>query len=343
MAIIKAVSSKASIGKAIDYITKDEKTEEKLISGIDCNPDTAIEEMKTTKVLWHKTQGRQYKHYVHSFSSEEKITPEQAHEIARELCNDRFNGFEVLISTHKDKDHIHSHIIVNSVSFEDGHKIQQSKSDLEKMKQDCNELSLKYGLKIPQKADEITTFNLDKYKVLEKSITGNYKSYVFECYKAVSKIKEESISKEDFVARMKEQGYETNWSENRKYITFTDQEGNKIRNNNLEKTFKELFGKEDLEIGFKANIDASRRIIQAREQLRNVKSENFDTGSVPGDREFVVEDINASIRESKDKINLDDCERSNRAAYEQSHELERNRIKEQEISKRNSRNYNQER
>lgn len=64
MAVIKAVSSRASIGHAINYVTKDEKTEEKLISGIDCSPQTAIDEMKATKEIWHKTEGRQYKHYI---------------------------------------------------------------------------------------------------------------------------------------------------------------------------------------------------------------------------------------------------------------------------------------
>ena len=111
MAIIKAVNSRASIGKAVKYVTKDEKTEEKLISGIDCNPQTAIEEMKTTKEMWGKTDGRQYKHFVHSFPPTDQVTPEQAHEMAKELCKERFEGHEVIIATHKDTDHIHSHII----------------------------------------------------------------------------------------------------------------------------------------------------------------------------------------------------------------------------------------
>ena len=63
MAVIKAVSSKAGIGHAIDYVTKKEKTEEKLVSGLHCEPETVKEEMQATKELWGKTDGRTYKHY----------------------------------------------------------------------------------------------------------------------------------------------------------------------------------------------------------------------------------------------------------------------------------------
>ena len=61
MAVIKAVSSKAGIGHAIDYVTKKEKTEEKLVSGLHCEPETVKEEMQATKELWGKTDGRTYK------------------------------------------------------------------------------------------------------------------------------------------------------------------------------------------------------------------------------------------------------------------------------------------
>ena len=155
MAIIKAVNSRASIGRAIRYITHSGKTEDKLISGIDCSPETAIEEMKTTKVVWGKEDGRQYQHFIHSFPPDEKITQEEAHKIAVELCETRFKGHEVLIATHKDTKHIHSHIIVNSVNYENGKKLHWKKQDLQNMKDRANEISLAYGLSVPVKNNEI--------------------------------------------------------------------------------------------------------------------------------------------------------------------------------------------
>lgn len=77
MAVIKAVSSKAGIGQALDYVTKEEKTEDKLVSGLHCEPDTVKDEMQATKELWGKTGGRTYKHFVHSYHEDEYITPEQ--------------------------------------------------------------------------------------------------------------------------------------------------------------------------------------------------------------------------------------------------------------------------
>ena len=99
MAVIKAVSSKAGIGQALDYVTKEEKTEDKLVSGLHCEPDTVKDEMQATKELWGKTGGRTYKHFVHSYHEDEHITPEQAHKNAIELAKgtEAWKGHEVLI------------------------------------------------------------------------------------------------------------------------------------------------------------------------------------------------------------------------------------------------------
>lgn len=343
MAIVKAVSSRASIGRAIKYITKDEKTEEKLVSGIECNPNTAIEEMKATKEIWGKTEGRQYKHFVHSFPPDEKITPEKAHEIATELCKERFKGHEVLIATHKDKDHIHSHIIVNSVNYEDGHKLQWSKKDLAQMKEHCNELSKQHGLSVPERGEEITTYNKEKYKVLEKAITGedNYKSYVLDCYKTVSAVKEQAIDRDDFITRMKDHGYETSWSDSRKHITFIDQDGNKVRNSNLEKTFKESFGKEEMERGFERNFETTRTIDKAREQLRDSGVGKDDRGTITDDSSLeitdtssILEKLHSTIRDAKDAVSVDDSQRNDRITQEQSVQREQNRIREQKTLER---------
>ena len=112
MAIIKVTNSKATLSKAIKYVTQEEKTEERLVSGINCTSGTALDEMKATKELFNKLQGRQYYHYVQSFSPDEKVDYKKAHQIAQELAQNQFKGFEVLIATHKDREHIHSHIIV---------------------------------------------------------------------------------------------------------------------------------------------------------------------------------------------------------------------------------------
>ena len=142
MAIIKVVNSKASIAHAINYITKAVKTDIRLIGGLNCNPQTAITEMKATKNAWRKTDGRQYKHFIQSFSPDEEITLDEANQIAKELINQSnlFSGYEICYATHKDREHIHTHIIVNSVSFEDGHKFNYSNYQLQKFKNLSDEI-----------------------------------------------------------------------------------------------------------------------------------------------------------------------------------------------------------
>jgi hypothetical protein len=81
MAVIKVTNSKATLGKAINYITKEEKTKDRLISGRNCNPSTALEEMKATKDQFDKLDGRQYYHYVQSFAKTDEVSHEKAHEI----------------------------------------------------------------------------------------------------------------------------------------------------------------------------------------------------------------------------------------------------------------------
>lgn len=268
MAVIKAVNSKASIGKAINYVTKEEKTEERLISGKDCNPRTAIDEMKATKEQWGKTGGRQYAHLVQSFNPEDKVTPQQAHEIGRKFIenNEKFKGHEVVISTHVDKRHVHNHFIVNSVNFENGKKLHTTKKELQQLKERSNELSREHGLSVPTRGDTITTFDQKKYRAIEKGAKGQDKSYLLDTARNVSQSLNKATDRESFIKDMESKGYKVNWRDTRKHITFTTPEGKKVRNSNLEKTFKEhKFSKEGMENEIQRNRE---RREPSREQDR---------------------------------------------------------------------------
>ncbi|MEG0900307.1 MAG: relaxase/mobilization nuclease domain-containing protein [Oscillospiraceae bacterium] len=300
MAVIKAVSSRASIGTVINYVTKAEKTEEKLISGINCTSMTAIDEMKATKELWNKSEGRQYKHFVQSFMPGEQVVPAQAHQIALELAQERFKGYEVLVATHMDKEHIHSHIIVNSVSFEDGRKFQQSRAELQELKDHSDEICKKNNLSICEKGQDIATYDIGKYKALERATQGEYKSYVLDTAIAVLKAKEQATSRGNFVELMAEQGYNTNWSDSRKYITFKDKNGNKVRNSNLKKTFKVEFGKEQLENEFKRNSKREEiRNNSERTVARTEQTEPSRIGEQPTERE--LDGVHSVIREIEER------------------------------------------
>lgn len=271
MAIIKAVSSKSPIKTAIAYVSKEEKTEHKLLSGYNLSlPETAYEEMQITKQLWNKTGGRTYKHYVQSFAPDEAITPVQAHTIAKELVEScpQFKGFEVLIATHQDREHIHTHFILNSVSFEDGHKFQQKSTELQEMKDLSDKICLEHGLSLTQKGrtfdgkerEETTAYKKEQYRLLQRAEQGEVKSYVQDIALAIMDCRERSQSREQFIDMMNANGYDVVWTDNRKYITFTDlarqEQGEKqckIRNSKLEKYYHTDFSKEGLESEFADN------------------------------------------------------------------------------------------
>jgi hypothetical protein len=257
MAIIKVTNSKATLNKAINYITKEEKTELRLISGQDCNPSTALEEMQATKEQFNKLDGRQYYHYIQSFAKTENISHAKAHEIAKEWAEENFKGFEVLIATHQDKDHIHTHFIVNSVSNETGMKFHSSKKDLEHFKEISNKICEREGLSIvkekSQNPEHFISYNQGKYRMMYKLEQGiQVNSYLFNTALAVDKSIETSKSRVDFIKAMKDQGYEAKWSDTNKNVTFKDKEGHKARLSNLQKTFNDKrFTKEELENGFR--------------------------------------------------------------------------------------------
>ena len=277
MAVIKAVSSKAPISTAIDYVSKDEKTENKLLSGYNLtSPDTAMDEMQATKEVWGKTGGRTYKHFVQSFAPDENITPEQAHEIATQFAEQcpLFKGFEVLIATHKDRDHIHTHFVVNSVNFEDGHKFQMKSTELQDMKDLSDKLCRERGLTITRKGktfhgedrEETTAYSKEKYRLLQNAEQGKTDSYVQDIALAVLECREQAKSREDFKMLMSERGYAVKWEDSRKHITFTDtsrqEHGEKkhsVRNNKLEQYYHMDFSKEGLEREFENNLRAENQ------------------------------------------------------------------------------------
>lgn len=148
MAVIKRIASKATPKKIVSYLTQEEKTEEKLIGGKDCDPDNVVNNFNITQELYGKTGGVKYHHIIQSFSPEDNITPEKAHEIGKELAESQFKGFEVFVVTHKDKDHIHNHLVVNSVSFENGLKYNASNKSLWDIKRESNRLCERENLKV---------------------------------------------------------------------------------------------------------------------------------------------------------------------------------------------------
>lgn len=199
-----------------------------------------------------------------------------------------FEDFQVVGAVHNDRDHLHSHFIVNSVSYVDGHKFHQSKKDLQNLKNLCDEICNEKGLTITEKGktfeqterEELSAYSKETYRMLKKAEEGKVDSYVTNIALEVLTAKEQATSKDEFVEMLLERGIKTDWKENRKYITFTDIEREKqglqkckVRHNRLEQYFNMEFGKEELENEFKRN--ASKEIATREEERREREFESF--------------------------------------------------------------------
>lgn len=214
-----------------------------------------------TKQNYKKEKGRQFIHFTQSFSPQDKVTPEIVHEIGKKLLeHEAFKDFQVVYTTHTDREHLHNHFIINSVSFSTGKKWQLSKEDLQSLKDYSDELCRKYNLIIVDGAKG-NHKNRGEFRSESKE-----QSWKYELYLAVKRCKWCSISKEDFIKIMEKLGYKVDWTDERKYITFTTPNGKKCRNRKLYPP--EHFTKKVLLKAFELNVqNADKKQLQAQMEL----------------------------------------------------------------------------
>ena len=301
--INKRTNTHGAMRNCIEYVLRQDKTNELFtyVTGPYChdeiNYDLVYRTFLEEKNVWDKDSGRMYAHNIISWHKDEQITQEQAFEFGKEFAEKWFSGFQTLVAVHKDKNHIHCHLVTNSVSYEDGRKLHNTKKDLECMKQLTNQMCRERGLTIAEKGKhfdgseiekgEVIAWNKDKYNLFRQQVRD---SFVADCAMAVLKALENCISKEKFIEKMKQFGWNVNWTEKRKHITFQNQEGKKVRDSNLFKTFHLDISKEGLENEFNGNRkkarDSANRDSRSDEELagyyRQVEAACEGAGGVTG-------------------------------------------------------------
>ena len=301
--INKRTNTHGAMRNCIEYVLRQDKTSELLtyVTGPYChdeiNYDLVYRTFLEEKKMWDKDSGRMYAHNIISWHKDEQITLEQAFEFGKEFAEKWFSGFQTLVAVHKDKDHIHCHLVTNSVSYEDGRKLHNTKKDLERMKQLTNQMCRERGLTVVEKGKhfdgsqiekgEVIAWSKDKYNLFRQQVKD---SFVVDCAMAVLKALENCISKEKFIEKMKQFGWNVNWTEKRKHITFQNQDGKKVRDSNLSKTFHLDISKEGLENEFDRNRqkarDSANRDSRSDEELagyyRQVEAACEGAGGVNG-------------------------------------------------------------
>ena len=299
MPIIHFINNKTQTAggmkNVLNYVSRKEKTvseDKRFVTGINCAPETALDEMTATKNLYHKPDGRLYYHLVQSFPSGYEIEPELAHKIAVELAEKAFNKYEVVVATHIDREHVHSHFVINSVSFEDGKKYHSNKESIEQLMKLSDEICQKYGVHVldtPKKKMNRDYLSDSEYRSAKRG-----ESFKWELMNVINQVMKQAKTKKQFCYLMKQQGYSVRWEDNRKNITYTCPNGRRCRDNKLH---GERYRKENMEYEFKTRriaADVRQRIvgsgghsadgIGARFQLESAdRIEQADVAGAAGD------------------------------------------------------------
>ena len=198
-------------------------------------------------------------HMVQSFPKGADVDPRTAHEAARRLA-EYFEGCEVLVCTHVDREHIHSHCIINSVNFETGKKVHMADKQIQELRvrndQICEELGLPKFQRDEQRQSRGMS-NAEYYTAVKGE------SWKFELMRVIDDCMRCAGNREEFLALLRSEGYDATWTDSRKNITYTTPDGRKCRDNKLhiEKYLKE---KMEAEFGYRTENDNTRNVDAAQ-------------------------------------------------------------------------------
>ena len=277
---------KGALGGVLRYTQQEEKTlweGQRLVSGWNCTAQSALSEMQLTKERFRKTDGRQYYHFVQSFAAADDLTPQEALAIGLELAQREFPDFEVLVATHIDTDILHSHLIVNSVSFRDGRKLHQSAADLQAHRVVNDEICAALHLSIlppPQKQVKEKRMGTREYRSAAKG-----ESWKFRLMNTIDQCMQFAASKEEFISLMESEGYQVRWTASRKNITYTTPQGMKCRDDRLHEL---KYTKEVMEREFRVRAEIIYRGTETAEPAQQ-SSSPADGIATSGGLEFAAE------------------------------------------------------
>ena len=253
----RGTQSRAAMRGVMLYVMQEKKTAWEggpLASGINCQPQSVYDDFLNTKLLYHKDGGVMFYHMVQSFPKGAEVDPRQAHEAARRLA-EYFDGCEVLVCTHVDREHIHSHCVINSVNFETGKKLHMAKEQLQELMRRNDAICLEMGLPV----FEPTTQQARGMSGAEYHTALKGQSWKLRLMNTIDACMKYAADKDAFVSLMESEGYTVRWESSRKYITYTTPDGTKCRDNKLH---EEKYCKEAMEHEFRIRAE----IVSARTQ-----------------------------------------------------------------------------
>lgn len=245
MATIK-LGTTGSANRLISYAEKKAVERE----GVDCNPEYAKSQFATTRELYGKTDGIQAHHVIQSFKPGE-VTPGVANQLGKELAEKVAKGHECVVYTHADKDHIHNHIVINSVNHENGKKLHlHGQQAIDKVRGISDELCKERGLSVVKEPTSKVRYTLAEQGILERGET----SWKDELRQAIDYEKAHSKSYEDFKNNLTEK-YGIEVKERGKHISYKHPDYKKFVRG---KTLGLDYERGTIEHGFSRQIESSK-------------------------------------------------------------------------------------
>ena len=281
----RSTQSRAAMRGVMLYVMQERKTaweDGPLISGINCQPQSVYDDFLNTKLLYHKDGGVMFYHMVQSFPKGAAVDPRQAHEAARRLA-EYFDGCEVLVCTHVDREHIHSHCVINSVNFETGKKLHMAKEQIQELMRRNDAICLEMGLPV----FEPTTQQARGMGGAEYHTALKGQSWKLRLMNAIDECMKYAADKDAFISLMESEGYQVRWESGRKYITYTTPEGMRCRDSKLH---EEKYCKEVMEHEFRVRAEIihgraegpqPRRCGEAEKSAEQRTAEYTDTADAP--------------------------------------------------------------
>ena len=278
--------SAGALSRVSAYVKQEQKTEgQRLVGGINCSPQLSVQEFLSTRQMSRKESPVYFYHYPQAFHPEENITGAAAHKLAKEFAEKAWPGCEVLVATHTDADHIHSHFIVNAVRFDDGKMLRQGPTTLQHLRELSDELCMQYGYSVLPSQRQRKT---DGLSVREYRSAVKGQSWKFRLMNTIENCMRYAGSREEFIRLMESEGYQVKWTKERKNITYTTPQGRKCRDDRLhgDKFWKEVMEREFRirEEIFHGRIDGeeqAHRTAQSREPSHRKRVGTADGLTVP--------------------------------------------------------------
>ena len=250
----RGTQSRAAMRGVMLYVMQEKKTTWEgapLVSGINCQPQSAYDDFLNTKLLYHKDGGVMFYHMVQSFPKGAAVDPRQAHEAARRLA-EYFDGCEVLVCTHVDREHIHSHCVINSVNSDTGKKLHMAKEQIQELMRRNDMICQEMGLPVfDAPTQQARGMSGAEYHTALKG-----QSWKLRLMNTIDECMKYAADKDAFVSLMESEGYAVRWESGRKYITYTTPDGLKCRDSKLH---EEKYCKEAMEHEFRIRAELVKR------------------------------------------------------------------------------------